>query len=146
MLVRELMTESPAVCTPDDEVREAARLMAEHDCGALPVVESGQSRRAKGIITDRDIAVRVVAQGGDPTVVKVGEAMTPTAVTVTPETSAAEAAGLMKTHQVRRLLVMKGATCVGIVALADLARGTSAEEAGQVVKQVSEPTQEPARL
>lgn len=141
MQVRELMTESPACCTPDTDLQKVAQMMVEHDCGAIPIVESTDSGRPLGVVTDRDITVRIVAQGQNPLQMRAQDAMTKEVVTVSPETDVEEAARAMKDNQVRRLLVVDDREgCVGMIAQADLARRTSAEEVGGMVEAVSKPS------
>lgn len=146
MQVKEVMTESPATCTPETDLQEVARMMVEYDCGALPVVESGTSKKPSGIVTDRDIVTRIIAKGQNPLQMRAADAMTEATVTVTPEADVEEAARLMKENQVRRLVVVDdGGACVGIVAQADLARHASEEQAGEVVGEVSESSGEASR-
>lgn len=138
--VQEVMAKNPAVCLSDTPVSEAAAMMERHDCGALPVVESREAPRPLGIITDRDIVVRLVAQRRDPLTSTVKDAMTESAVTVTAETSLATCADLMEQHQVRRIPVVEAATghVIGIVSQADVALNTSPDTAGELLREVSE--------
>lgn len=141
MKVQEIMTARPATCMPDTSLQEVAQMMVECDCGAIPVVESGSSKRPAGIITDRDIVTRILAKGQNPLQQRAADAMTRSTVTLGPGASVDEAAQLMKAHQVRRLLVVDDAgDCVGIVAQADLARHASEAQTGDVVEEISEPS------
>lgn len=133
------MTESPATCTADTPLRDVARMMAEHDCGAIPVV--GRSGgRPEGIVTDRDIVVRLVAEGRNPVDAVARDAMTSSVVTVTAGDGVEAAAEAMEQHQLRRLVVVdEGGRTVGIVAQADLALDTDDELTGDVVEGISRP-------
>jgi CBS domain-containing protein len=146
MQAKDVMTPDPACCAPDDTLAAAARIMVERDCGAVPVVADPESRRIAGLLTDRDIVCRAVAAGRDPSFARVGECMSFPVISVTPETSLEDCAGLMKKHRVRRLPVIDAAgACRGIVAQADLAGGAPAAETGEVVKTVSLPLRERGR-
>src|SRR5688572_33415170 len=99
--IRELMTTKPTTVEPSRTVVDAARVMKQEDVGPVPVVENGD--RLAGIVTDRDIVLRVVAEGGDPQSTTVGEIMSRDLVTVDPDQPLDEALRLMARHQVRRL-------------------------------------------
>ncbi len=138
MNVREIMTNNPACCMQDSTIQEAARMMAECDCGAVPVIESTEVKRPIGVVTDRDIAVRIVAKGRNPLEMTVAEAMTEQAITVNANADVEEAAMLMKEHQLRRLVVVDNDEAViGILAQADLARMGSDLRTGEVVEAIS---------
>jgi CBS domain-containing protein len=137
MKVREVMTRQPSCCTPDSTLQSAACLMASCDCGAIPVV-SDLDRMPVGIITDRDIVVRAIAQGvGDQVLVR--DVMTSPAITVTEEASLAECIEVMERAQIRRAIVVdaRGRT-TGIIAQADVARGASKRKAGELLQEVSQ--------
>ena len=136
MKVSDLMTSQPATVSPDDPCAKAATLMREEDCGAIPVVKGG---KLVGIVTDRDITIRAVADGRDPKTTKVSEVMSADPVTVTPDTDADEARRVMAEHQVRRLPVVDDGRLLGIVVTAQLARRESSEEVGETIKEISEP-------
>jgi CBS domain-containing protein len=140
MKVAEIMTENPICCVPATPLEEVARMMVENDCGAIPVVEDQEGWKPVGIITDRDITCRAVAEGRNPLELAAGEIMTASPVTVTPDTGLEECEKLMESHQLRRILVVddKGG-CSGIVALADIARNAPEEETAEVVEEVSRP-------
>lgn len=134
--IRELMTENPRSIEADRPVIEAARVMRDDDVGLVPVVEGD---RLVGTLTDRDIAVRVVAEGKDPQSTSVGEIASTDLVTVDPDQELDEALRLMAQHQVRRLpVVEEDGRLVGIVAQADVARHGDDRETGQVVEQISQ--------
>jgi CBS domain-containing protein len=132
--VKELMTERPTTCQTSASVVDAAKLMARQDVGPIPVVESD---RLVGLVTDRDIAVRVVAEGRDPTSTTVGEIASKDLATVAPDDDLEQALTLMAKRQVRRLPVVDGDRVVGIVAQADVARHLEEARTGEVVEQIS---------
>jgi CBS domain-containing protein len=137
--VRDVMTHGVEVISPDAPLAEAAAKMRNLDIGPLPVVEGG---RLVGMITDRDITVRSIAEGADPTKVRVRDAMTPHMVACYEDQTIDEAATLMETNQIRRVVVLnRDGQLVGIVSLGDLSVRTGDEElAGEVVELVSEPS------
>lgn len=141
MKVKEIMTTDPACCTADGSIADAARLMSEHDCGEIPIVDNLESRKPTGVITDRDIACRAVANGKGPET-KVAEVMSNAVVTCEPDVDAQECMDKMQHHQLRRIPVVdtQGRIC-GIVAQADLAQQTGHRETAQVVRDVSQPSQ-----
>jgi CBS domain-containing protein len=117
MNVRDVMTPNPQSVSPNDSIQNAARIMRDADTGVVPVVENG---RPVGLVTDRDIVVRAVADSGQVNR-PVREIITGNVVSATPEMSTREAAELMSEHQVRRLPVVEGERLVGIVSIGDLA-------------------------
>ena len=135
--IRELMTTNPRTVEPSATVAEAARVMKQADVGPVPVVENGD--RLAGIVTDRDIVLRVVAEGGDPQSTTVGEIMSRDLATVDPDQPLDEALRLMASHQVRRLPVCEeDGRLVGIVAQADIATELGDDRVtGQVVEEIS---------
>ena len=138
MTVATVMTSCPACCTPRSSLADVARLMVENDCGEIPVVEDLQSRKLAGVITDRDIATRVVAAGRNSAEALALDAMTSPAVSVLADTSLQECCELMETHQIRRVPVVDDASAViGIVSLADVVRSANTATTVAVVKEVS---------
>jgi CBS domain-containing protein len=138
MDIRSVMTANPATCTPDATLRQVAQMMKQHDCGQIPVV--GQDRQPLGVITDRDIAVRAVAEGTNPASATVSDYMTSPAMTVSDKCSLKDVTRVMEEGQVRRVVVVDGKGCVaGIVAQADIALAGRDGETAEVVKHVSEP-------
>jgi len=135
--IRDLMTTNPQTVEPSTPIVEVARVMRDADVGPVPVVEGD---RLVGLVTDRDIVVRVVADGKDPSSTTVGEIMSTDLVTVDPDQPLDEALRLMATHQVRRLPVTEeDGRPVGIVAQADIARELGDDRAtGQVVEEISQ--------
>jgi CBS domain-containing protein len=133
--IRDLMTTNPTTCPPSATVVEAARVMKQEDVGSVPVVEGD---RIVGVVTDRDIVTRVVAEGRDTDSTTIGDIVSSDVVTVEPDTSIDEALGLMSEHQVRRLPVVEDSRLVGIVAVADVARAADEEKTGEVVQDISQ--------
>lgn len=122
MKARDLMTPDPAQVTASDTLQRVSQLMAEHDCGCIPVVTAADQRSIVGVVTDRDIALRGVAEGRPPTT-PIGEIMTTNPETVTADDDIETVEKLMADRQIRRIVVVDGAgECVGIIAQADLAR------------------------
>jgi CBS domain-containing protein len=136
------MTKDPACCTPETKLPEVARLMIEHDCGAIPVVGSQRERKPVGIITDRDITCRAVAAGKNPLDLTAGELMTTPVTTVTPAESLEECVRAMDERRVRRVPVVdEQGICCGIVAQADVARWAPEQETAELVRDISERAQ-----
>jgi len=134
--IREVMTTSPSTVEAQTTVVEAARVMKQIDAGVVPVTENG---RLTGMVTDRDIALRVVAEGKDPQSTTVGEVATKNLVTVDPQQDLDEALRLMAQHKVRRLpVVEEDGRLVGVVAQADVAREGDDKQTGQVVQEISQ--------
>jgi CBS domain-containing protein len=139
MNVRDVMTPDPACCTPDASLRDVARLMVEHDCGEIPVVDSQASLKPQGVVTDRDIVVRTIAEGRNPMELTAGQVMTTPATTVTPDTDLDDCANVMERQQIRRVPVVdeKGRVC-GMVSQADIVRSARDGMAAELVREVSE--------
>lgn len=138
MTVQSVMTENPACCTPNTALSTVARLMVENDCGEIPVVEDMITRKLAGVITDRDIAVRIVAQGRNSAEARASDCMTTPCVAVTADTSLDDCCDVMETNKIRRVPVVddRGGV-VGIVSLADVVRNASAATFVSVVQEVS---------
>lgn len=137
---RELMTRDPVYCVLGDTVDKAARLMKLQDVGPVPVVDSPDSRRLVGIVTDRDLAVKVVADGLSTTDTRVDDVMTPDPVTCRPEDDVSEALKAMEEHQVRRILIVEeGGRTVGIIAQADIAKKVEPARTGEMLSDISKP-------
>ncbi len=117
MNIRDVMTPNPSCVSPEDSIQNAARIMRDQDTGAVPVVENG---RPVGIVTDRDIVVRAVAEDGQLNR-PVREIVSGSIISASPDMSTSEAADLMSEHQVRRLPVVENERLVGIVSIGDLA-------------------------
>jgi CBS domain-containing protein len=133
--VQELMTSNPCSIDSDKSVAYAAKMMRDENVGLAPIVEGN---RLIGTVTDRDIAVRVVAEGKDPESTKVTDIASTELVTVEPQQDLDEALRLMGKHQVRRLpVVEEGGRLVGVVAQADVARNAADARAGEVLEEIS---------
>jgi CBS domain-containing protein len=133
--IREVMTRNPRSLESGNSVMEAARLMRDEDTGIVPVVEG---EKLVGTVTDRDIAIRVVAEGRSPESTTVGEIASRQLVTIDPQQDLDEALRLMARHQVRRLpVVEEDGKLVGIVAQKDIAQHASDEQTGDVVEDIS---------
>jgi CBS domain-containing protein len=134
--ISELMTSDPRSVTADATVAEAARLMRDEDAGIVPITEG---ERLVGVITDRDIAIKVAAEGKDAQSTKVSEIAARNLVTIDPQQDLDEALRLMAQHQVRRLpVVEEDGRLVGILAQADVARHADPVRTGEVVEEISE--------
>ena len=141
MRVRELMTADPVCCTADTPIENVARLMADRDCGAIPIVGDLETRMPLGIITDRDIVIRGIAAGRDSKTLTARDCMTSPVVTVVADASVRDCVELLELTQIRRLLVVDDAgKCCGIVAQADIARNASKRETGELLREVSKPS------
>jgi CBS domain-containing protein len=140
--VSDIMTPEPAWCTPDTTAQEAATLMRDNDCGSIPVVESRERRRLIGIVTDRDLAIRGLAEGKGPET-RVGDLMTTAPITTVAEDEVEIVREVMVARLVRRVPVVDpNGNLVGIVAQADIARedgAASDQEVGRIVEAISEP-------
>lgn len=146
MRVNDFMTRNPATCTSDTPLVDVARLMVKHDCGEIPIVDPA-NRHLIGVVTDRDIACRIVALGRDPAQTSAGEAMTTPVVCTTPEATLEECRGAMEDNRIRRVPVVdeRGMIC-GIVSQADIALAASAKDVGRLVTAVSEPSVGPSAV
>jgi CBS domain-containing protein len=139
--VRDTMTENPRSVKASVSVVEAARLMREEHIGSLPITDDEQ---LVGMITDRDITTRVVAEAADPMKTSVGDVYSKDLITVEPGKDLDEALQLMARHQVRRLPVVENGRLVGIVAQADIAISEN-EKTGELVEAISEPSERERR-
>ena len=138
MKVNQVMTAKPACCSPDTRLQEVAHLMVAHDCGEIPVVDG--AGKPLGVITDRDIVVRTVAQGQNPLDRTAREGMTTPCYTVSEDASLDDCTDMMEKHQVRRMLVVNGSGSIcGIVAQADVALNAGKKDTAELVKDVSKP-------
>ena len=138
MHIRDVMTPNPRCVSPDDSIQSAAQIMRDEDTGAVPVCDDG---RAVGIVTDRDIVVRAIAEGQVNRPVR--DIATREIISATPDMSTREAAELMSEHQVRRLPVVDGNRLVGIVSLGDLAvKEAKDSRIGDTLEHISEGVKE----
>jgi CBS domain-containing protein len=133
---REIMTPEPQFCSEDTTAADAALTMASMGIGAIPVCDA--DGRLSGIVTDRDLAVTIVAEGRDPNAVRLGELVDPgEVVTIGADDSAEDAIRTMKDHAVRRLPVIDGQSLVGMVSQADIARAMPDAKIGDLVDAIS---------
>ena len=138
MKVKDIMTKNPACCSADDGLQSVAKMMADNDCGCIPIVEDTSSNKPIGIVTDRDISIRAVAEGKNPLDLTARDVMTGNVVTVTPDTSVEDCCNLMEKNQIRRIAVVDGSgACCGIVAQADIAVNADDRKTAEVVQEVS---------
>jgi CBS domain-containing protein len=146
MKIQAIMTKDPTTVTPSATVREAARLMQREDTGILPVVDEG-SRKLAGVVTDRDIAIRVVAEGRDANT-PVSQVMSKgRLVTLQPDADVEDAMEKMADEQVRRIPIVDArGTLLGIVAQADIVRKVRDDrKAERTVEKISEPSRRHAQ-
>jgi len=140
MQVREIMTTDPACCTADASLEEVAKAMVEHDCGEIPIVRSSSDKSLLGVVTDRDIVCRLVAQGINPVDEAAEACMSSPVVSVRESTPLEDCAKLMEDKQIRRVPVVNGGGMVcGIVSQADIAKNASRKITADLVKDVSQP-------
>jgi CBS domain-containing protein len=133
--IRDVMTRNPRTLAASSSTVEAARAMRDEDVGLIPIVEGD---RLVGTVSDRDIALRVVAEGKTADAVQVGEVASRELVTIDPGQDLDEALRLMATHQVRRLPVVdEDGKLIGIVAQADVVKHATSKQAGDVVEKIS---------
>lgn len=132
---RDVMTKNVEVIREDDTIADAAKRLAASNIGAMPICDGEQLR---GLLTDRDIVTKVIAQGKDPAKVTARELETGKPVTIGADDSLDEAAETMAKHKVRRLPVIDGQKLVGMVSQADLAKALPKERVGRFLEAISE--------
>ncbi|MCE3292598.1 MAG: histidine kinase [Arthrobacter sp.] len=132
---RDIMTGGAECVGANETLEQAARKMKELDVGALPIC--GEDNRLKGMLTDRDIAIKCVAEGGDPRTAKAGDFGEGKPVTIGADDTIEEAIRTMQEHQVRRLPVIDGHDLVGMLSQADIARNYPEERVGELVEFIS---------
>ena len=143
-LARDVMTPDPACCTAGTSIDEVAKLMIENDCGEIPIVDTED--RLVGVVTDRDIVCRVVAEGKNPIGYTAETCMSQPVVAVREDTPVNEVMATMEAHQIRRVPVVgDGGGCAGIIAQADLARTEPEHEIAELVREVSLESRHPSR-
>jgi len=142
MKVRDVMTKCPTCASPDARLEAIARMMIQADCGAIPIVLES-SGTPLGMVTDRDIVIRTIADGLDPLELTARDCMTTPAVTVGEDQNLTVAVDLLERRQIRRAIVVdKTGTLSGIISLADIAAHASKRTAGELLREVSQPTSE----
>ncbi len=143
-LARDVMTVNPAVCTPETPLDQVARLMVQHDCGEIPVIDSAE--HPIGVVTDRDIVCRVVAEGKNPMAYTAELCMSQPAVTVPDDAPLTEVMATMEKHQVRRVPVVDSqGCCAGMIAQADVAWSGRTRDVAELVREVSRETGQTSR-
>ena len=140
--VADVMTSSVQTASPSQTLTEAAAMMKGDDVGSVPVVDAG---RLIGIVTDRDIVTRAIAERRDPQAVTVDEIASREMITVQPDQDLDEALRLMASHQVRRLPVVEGGRLVGMLSQADVALEAKEKKVGETVEEISKPSPMPTR-
>ncbi|MCZ2074879.1 MAG: CBS domain-containing protein [Bryobacteraceae bacterium] len=138
---KDFMTKDPVCCLGADSAEKAAQIMKREDIGSVPVVEDSQNKKLVGIVTDRDLALRIVAEGRDPKSARVSDVMSRGLVTCPADDDAQNAIDAMENHQIRRLPVVDAAgRIVGIITQADIARRLGKDqETGKMVGEISKP-------
>ena len=129
MKAQDIMTKNPRTVTPETDVREAAQIMKSENVGVVPVVESSGSKKLVGLLTDRDIAVRVVANDLDPKKTQVKQVASENLVTLSPNDSTDAAVKAMRDNGLRRMPVVEDSRIIGIVSLGDLAQAMDPKSA-----------------
>ena len=143
-LARDIMTTEPSCCTVAATLDQVAKLMVQNDCGEIPIVDVAE--RLVGVITDRDIVCRVVADGKNPMAHTAEQYMSQPVVSVTADTPLPEVMNMMETHQLRRMPVVDAdGCCVGIIAQADLAWTGKEHDVAELVREVSRESGTPSR-
>ncbi len=139
MKVRDVMTRSPTCATPDARLEAVARMMIQCDCGAIPIVAE-ESGIPLGMVTDRDIVIRTIADGLDPLVLTARDCMTTPAIVANEDDDLRDLVELAERRQVRRVIVVDstGVLC-GIVSAADIASHASKRKTGELLREVSQP-------
>jgi CBS domain-containing protein len=144
-VARDVMTADPACCTPETTLDLVAKLMVQKNCGEIPVVD--RSDHPVGVVTDRDIVCRIVAEGKNPMAHTAAECMSQPVVTVRASAKLEDVLSAMEKHQIRRVPVVdEQGCCAGIIAQADVARVGPEHEVAELVREVSRDERQAARL
>ena len=143
-LARDVMTVDPACCTPDTTLDQVAKMMVQNDCGEIPITDVND--QPVGVVTDRDIVCRVVAEGRNPMAYTAESCMSQPVVTVKTDDVLADVRTTMEKHQIRRILVVdEDGCCAGIISQADVAWAEPPTEVGELVREVSRDAGRPSR-
>ncbi len=135
-LAKDVMTPDPACCSPNTMLDQVAKMMVQNDCGEIPIIDT--ANRPIGVVTDRDMVCRVVAEGKNPSGHTAESAMTRSVVTVPSNAKLDDVISTMAVNQIRRVLVVDdGGCCAGIIAQADIASEVPARQAAELVREVS---------
>ncbi len=147
MKVRDIMSKTPVYVTPEQDLNVVAKKMDENDIGAIPVVESRETLKVVGVVTDRDIVTRCVAQQVNPMMVRASEIMSTPVVTIDEEEDLEVAARTMEKNMIRRIPVVdKLGKFTGVVSQADIALKANDKTTAGVVHSVSKPTEESSKV
>lgn len=140
-----LMTEKPVFCKKETPLQEVAKMMVEHDCGEIPVLD--ENRKPIGVITDRDITCRTIAKGLNPLSILAEKVMSYPVKTVRLDTPVEECVKLMKKYQIRRLPVVdRNGILTGIISQADIVRYFGEAYSAEFLEKISEPSEKPSRI
>jgi CBS domain-containing protein len=143
-LARDVMTTNPACCTPETPLEQVAKLMIQHDCGEIPVIDSAEL--VVGVITDRDIVCRMVAQGKNPLAYTAEICMSDPVVTVFEDTALDVVLATMEKHQIRRLPVVDNeGRCAGMISQSDVAWISGEHQVAELVREISRDTGQTSR-
>src|SRR6185436_13767663 len=135
-LARDVMTENPACCTPETPLDEVAKLMRQHDCGEIPVIDPAE--QPIGVVTDRDIVCRVIAEGKNPMAYPAEICMSQPVATVSIDSPLDDVVATMEKHQVRRVPVVdEQGRCVGMISQADIAWTSGKRDVAELVREIS---------
>lgn len=140
MTCEDIMTPNPVCCFPSDNVKKVAELMLQENLGPIPVIDNDQSRKVVGILTDRDLVLKVLAKSHDSEMVKAESIMTRKVISCRPDDDIQHAIDLMSDHQLRRVIVVdKTNKILGIISQADVAtRLDEPQKMAEMVKEVSQ--------
>jgi len=145
MQARDLMTNNPRTCAPSDTLRDAISIMRDENVGIVPITEGNGALRVVGVVTDRDVALKLGERDQRASDVPISEAMSTSIVQVRPDDSVDDVTRKMEDAQVRRILVTDNGRLLGVIATADLARAAKTKQTGKVIEKISEPGPSAAR-
>jgi len=140
MQIRAIMSQDVVFCLPTTPLQEVAQRMIDRDCGAIPVVSDQDERRILGVVTDRDITIRLVAQGVNPVASTAADCMSTPVVTISLDATVDQAQQMLQQHQIRRIPIVDSANgmCCGILTQADIARYAPSSDTAAMVKRLSQ--------
>jgi CBS domain-containing protein len=143
-LARDVMTTNPACCTPQTPLDQVAKLMVQHDCGEIPVIDPAE--HVVGVVTDRDIVTRVIARDKNPLAYTAESAMSDPVITVQDDAPLNEVLATMEKHQIRRVpVVNEQGCCAGMISQSDVAWSAKEKDVAELVREVSRETGAPSR-
>jgi len=143
-LARDVMTTNPACCTPETPLDQVAKLMVQHDCGEIPVID--RAERVVGVVTDRDIVTRVVARDKNPMAYTAEICMSESVVTVGVDAPLSDVVATMEKHQIRRVpVVNEQGCCAGMISQSDVAWTAKEHQVAELVREVSRDTGLPSK-